>query len=176
MLQGYVLLKRVHYTFFQDSNKIAHNSGVVTFNKNIKNFAEIDKLYNDCIMYTKKFFSTLVFPDQGILNLVLRLNKIPINKMNKTFNYTILNNIFFDKHIIHAVGGKSKFWNNGVTNILFPEWNNNNKTWIDLGGEGYTGPKYYWPISTYSQKELFKCIKYSNDNGYKINNNLLHGG
>ena len=149
--------------------KKAFNSGVVVLNSNLLRLADPEKIYSDCIKYTNLFWDTLVFPDQAILSFVLYKNQIPIDLLDWKYNSTIMGRKnFWDSKIIHSVGGKSKFWNNGITNLMFSEWNRNHQKWLDLGGKDFTGPRYYWKIRSYSKKELFDIIKYAVDNGYQM--------
>lgn len=151
------------------SSYTAKNSGVVLLNADLLAITDIEKLYHDCILYTNKFWNTLVFPDQAILNYVLRANNIPINDFSIKYNCSIKSRTsFFDKVIIHATGSKSKFWNNGVTNLMFSDWNAFYNKFIRLGGVPYSGKKYYWSLSFFSQKDLFDAVKFANNSGFDI--------
>lgn len=143
----------------------ARSSGVVIVNDHLPNY---EALTLESYKLTKKYWNTLVFPDQAILNLVMALNKIPITNLPKKYNTGKAQNDLHKASIVHMQGGKSKFWNNGVSNIMFPEWNHNNEYWESLGGTTYTGPKYYWGLYGISQTKLFNIIKLANAAGIDV--------
>lgn len=147
------------------STTIAKSSGVVIINDQLTNY---ETLTEQCYLHTAKLWYTLVFPDQAILNLVLNLNDVTINDLPPTYNTGKVNKNLHAAAIVHTQGGKSKFWNNGVSNIMFPEWNRNNELWISLGGTPYNGPRYYWGLHGISQAKLFDIIKRANSLGIEI--------
>lgn len=144
---------------------IAKSSGVVIINDQLPNH---EKLTEACYQHTAALWNTLVFPDQAILNLVLHLNNSKINDLPLTYNCGKIHKNLHDAAVVHTQGGKSKFWNNGVSNIMFPEWNRNNNMWLNLGGTPYSGPKYYWGLHGISQVKLFEIIKAANAAGIEI--------
>jgi len=144
---------------------IAKSSGVVIVNDKIPNYKTLTE---ECYKKTGELWDTLVFPDQAILNLVLHLNKVTINDLPLTYNTGKIHKNLHSAAIVHTQGGKSKFWNNGVSNIMFPEWNRNNEYWIELGGTPYSGPRYYWGLHGISQVKFFELIKKANALGVEI--------
>ena len=153
----------------QLKNKKACNSGVVVFNSKISELIELKTLYSDCVSFANSYLNTLVFPDQAVINLVLGIHQIPIDKLDWKYNSMIQSKgLFYASAIVHSVGGKSKYWNNGVTNLMFPEWNANHQKWLNLGGSDYAGPRFFWKVREYSKKELFEVFKFAINHGFKI--------
>ena len=149
----------------ENNNHSARSFGVVIVNDSLPRY---EKLTTECYQLTKKYWDTLVFPDQGILNLVMALNKIKIENLPKKYNTGKAQSNLHKATIVHMQGGKSKFWNNGVSNIMFPEWNQNNEYWESLGGSPYIGPRYYWGLHGMSQTKLFNIIKSANALGVDV--------
>ena len=98
----------------------------------------------------------------------MALNKIKIENLPKKYNTGKAQSNLHKATIVHMQGGKSKFWNNGVSNIMFPEWNQNNEYWESLGGSPYIGPRYYWGLHGMSQTKLFNIIKSANALGVDV--------
>lgn len=143
----------------------AKSSGVVVINDTLKSG---DELTESCYLKTAELWNDLVFPDQAIINYVMYENGITINDLPRSFNAGKASKNLHEAKIVHTQGGKSKFWNNGVTNIMFPEWNRNNDIWLSLGGAAYKGPRYYWSLHGMSQTRLFEIIKEANARGVSI--------
>lgn len=140
----------------------AKSSGVVIINDQIRNGAKLTK---ECYQKTHELWNTLVFPDQAIINLIMHENNIPIGNLPLTYNTGKASKNLHNACVVHTQGGKSKFWNNGISNIMFPEWNRNNDIWLSLGGTPFTGPRYYWAFHGMSQVRLFEIIKQANAHG-----------
>lgn len=118
-----------------DGAALNFSSGLIVASDKI-NFFSITK---ECYAATKKFFQTLVLPDQGVLNYVFtKLNihpePIPDIYYGSTSQLKSINS-----KIIHAHGKSNRFWNNQAVKLSYPEWSENNKLWESLGGTPYTG-------------------------------------
>jgi lipopolysaccharide biosynthesis glycosyltransferase len=148
-----------------DSTLMAKSSGVVIVNDSLPGF---ETMTQQCYELTSQYWHSLVFPDQAVINLVMAKRGIAISDLPLTYNTGKVHKNLHSATIVHTQGGKSKFWNNGVSNIMFPEWNRNNETWLSMGGAPYVGPRYYWQLHGISQVKLFEIIKSANSLGVEI--------
>lgn len=145
-----------------DADLKARSTGVVVINRDLPEPEKLKLLAYD---YTARFWDTLVFPDQGVLNLVLALEGIPVTALPAKYNKGKAQRNLHEATIVHTQGGKSKFWNNGVTSLMFPEWNRYYQEWLKVGGKPYSGPRYYWEYAGVSQTELFQILKMAREKG-----------
>lgn len=123
-----------------------YNSGVIVINEHEKfsNFA------NECYKIAAEYAKTNAYCDQSSLVIACHRNNIKISMLPVIYNNNINCSDCFNNVIVHQ-NMKAKFWNQGVVNALFPEWNENDEQWRTLGGTPFSGVKYRWEY-----KDLFK--------------------
>lgn len=118
-----------------DGTKFNYSSGLIVVSDKINYY----KITQECYTATKKFFETLVLPDQGVLNYVflklgLKPEVIPDIYYGSTSQLKSINS-----KIIHAHGKYNRFWNNQAVKLSYPEWTENDRLWRSLGGSPYSG-------------------------------------
>lgn len=123
-----------------------YNAGVIVINEHEKfsNFA------NECYKVAAEYAKTNAYCDQSSLTIACHRNNIKISRLPVIYNNNINCSDCFNNVIVHQ-NMKAKFWNQGVVNALFPEWNENDEQWRTLGGTPFSGVKYRWEY-----KDLFK--------------------
>lgn len=116
------------------------NSGVIVFQDTLPDPMGLYQLCMDWLRMYGKRFSNL---DQGIINfLAQRLSRsheqlvslIPEDR----FNALPANPRAQDAVLVHSVGG-SKFWNDALLNMFFPEWKRDYTRWLAKGGSPWKG-------------------------------------
>ena len=104
-------------------------SGTIILTDKITNPSEIKDW---CYKKISELASKVNSPDQAILNLALQQFNLEPYKLDETYVFHPNNDGAENAKILHAYYGK-KFWN-GTYNA---EWEENNKTWLKLGGDSY---------------------------------------
>lgn len=137
-------------------DRTARNTGVVVITRDLPDYSDYRDLAYE---HTARFWNTLVLPDQGILNYLFALKDVEVVDLPVTFNMSKGNRGVQDAAVIRAQGSLSKFWNNGVSNLMFPEWNLHYSLWLAAGGKPFEGKRYYWDYAGLSQTELYRILK-----------------
>lgn len=115
-------------------NLKAFNPGIFVVNDDIKNYHLITSW---CYEKTVEWVEYLGWLDQSVLNLMVQEFALNVHVADVIYNYNpIFRGQINDAVILHPNGSK-KFWNYFFT----PEWLNNYKEWIQLGGSRYQGLK-----------------------------------
>ena len=131
-----------------DDSVLGPSSGVIIAHESMP----WQGLTEQCYELTAKHWNTLHYPDQGIINLVLYRNGIKHNSFPVSFNSSL--NDFVPNRHIHHEGFKEKFWNNGIMNLLSPEWEGYDREWRALGGTPYGGKKAMWEFNSMHRNRL----------------------
>ena len=131
-----------------DDSVLGPSSGVIIAHESMP----YQGLTEQCYELTLKHWNSLHYPDQGIINLVLYRNGIKHNSFPISYN-SGLNDFVPNRHIHHE-GYAAKFWNNGIMNLLSPEWEGYDREWRALGGTPYVGKKEMWDFSSMHRNRL----------------------
>lgn len=118
-----------------DEKKPNCNSGVMLLNDNLPNHEELTAW---CYEKTEKYSDNLVFPDQGIINILAQEFNIEINPLDEKFNCHPTLKTAKDAVIVHAYAPQ-KFWKWWNFDYHFKEWDENYKIWLKRGGSPYAG-------------------------------------
>lgn len=121
-----------------DPEKPNCNSGVMILNDNLPNYEE---LTGWCYRKTEEYSDNLVFPDQGIINIMAQEFNIEINPLEEKFNCHPTLKTSKNAVIVHAYAPQ-KFWKWWDFDYHFKEWDKNYKQWLKIGGSPYTGEKH----------------------------------
>ncbi|TKZ32537.1 glycosyltransferase [Brachyspira catarrhinii] len=106
-----------------DLNRKIFNSGIMILTNKLHNGSKIKKW---CYEYCEKIVGTDLF----VINLAIQEFNLDIGVLDNIYNYTGDYNHLDNVYIIHALG---KFWESSP----YYEWDENNKKWIEFGGEEY---------------------------------------
>ena len=120
------------------NNILGHSSGVIIAHESLPYAG----LAEQCYDLTAKHRHSLRYPDQGIINLVLHLNRIQVKTFPKTYNSGMADFVP-GRHILHETL-QFKFWSHGMLNLMSPEWEAYDRQWRALGGTPYKGEKRLW--------------------------------
>lgn len=93
--------------------------------------------------------------DELSILIALKSLHITLSFIDSTFNYRATWPIRKVK-IIHAIGGKSKFWNNPFINLRYREWQMAYNQWVSLGGGGLDVPPHNNCLC--SSKDIFNDL------------------
>jgi lipopolysaccharide biosynthesis glycosyltransferase len=109
-----------------DMGSPTFNSGLLVLTRDLKNAKDIYPwLYNATVEYAEY----LRWPDQGILNIMLKkFQIIPTCLPSDIFNRNPAGDSDGKAVIVHSYGPK-KFWNNPGYYIKYPQWQDNHKKW-----------------------------------------------
>lgn len=110
------------------------------------------KIALGCLTYTNK--TTI---DEWVLGIIAHYHKIPVHECPKIYNHPSWGDGVDQAIIIHAVGSY-KFWNSRAHEVIFPEWLENEKKWLSLGG---TAPqkKYMEKTFPHTKARIIKFAK-----------------
>ena len=131
-------------------NALGISAGTFVFQDNLNNYND---MYEFCYNSVKEYAMYLHYPEQAIFDFMIQEYKLII---------TCIDIPIYSPHptdtvhastakIIHAYG-QPKFWN-GLEN---KQWNENYKTWIEMGGISYKKP---WIIKRINKK-CYKIIRH----------------
>lgn len=137
------------------------NGGVILFSKQAFSKLLIDEHYDKfycetmfrCIDFVSK--KTWKMIDELSILIALKSLHITLSFIDSTFNYRATWPIRKVK-IIHAIGGKSKFWNNPFINLRYREWQMAYNQWVSLGGGGLNVPPHNNCLC--SSKDIFNDL------------------
>lgn len=123
------------YDFINEYDMFAPmiNAGLLVISRKLKNYHE---LRDWCYFATNKYSEALNWLDQGILNLLIQEFKIEVENIDLELFHchpTMLKEAK-KAYIIHAYGS-SKFWNDTETAKNYPEWDENNETWLKISSK-----------------------------------------
>ena len=98
------------------------------------------KLYEWCMRTFEEHHPVLRLRDQALLNMFAQkfpelFRHFPADEYN-CFPLKPASKL---AKIVHCFG-EAKFWNDGLMNLCFPEWQRDYQTWKMLGGSAYSGP------------------------------------
>jgi hypothetical protein len=114
-----------------DLNKEGVSTGTFLIEDHISDY---EAMYNLCYEYILLYGKYLIYPEQGIFDLVFQKYNLENNELDKSLycahpnDSSITNNI----KIFHGYG-QPKFWN-GLHNA---EWDRYYQEWISFGGSKY---------------------------------------
>ncbi len=113
-----------------------YGTGTVVFNNSIKNPEELTKW---CYSKSLELAEKLIYPDQGIINLLLQEFNLDVEPLDMAIyaGHPSHKKYLKNAKIIHAYS-PMKFWNYWNMSA----WNKHYKKWIKQGGSPYIGKKY----------------------------------
>lgn len=92
--------------------------------------------------------------DEIVLGLLAKKYNINVQILENKYN-TVLQWVDVDNPVIIHCMGENKIWKNEILAILYPEFLENNKKWVELGGNDYTEYKSKAPAT---KNAIFKRI------------------
>lgn len=120
-----------------EKDKENFNAGIMYIQDNLPNY---ESLAEYCYSKTIEYAPYLKSADQGIINLMIKENKLDVHRLDWKYNSNPGFNFDYVKSVIVHTYCPEKFWN--YWNIK--EWAANNTTWLKMGGSAYQGKKYGW--------------------------------
>ena len=106
-----------------------YNSGILVLSDKLDGYEHMAKW---CYDKFNELSSSLKYPDQGVLNLLIQQDKITVEEID-ILEYCChpSRKEVADSTIVHAYGN-DKFWNSKRLALEFPEWDLNNEEWIRI--------------------------------------------
>jgi len=100
------------------------------YDKSVKNIKEYFNTLNEEIELLIKDGALGI--EELAITLICKIYNIQLNIVSQEYNFFPRSSRCAFPKIIHSLGKKQKFWNNGLVNIAFPEWTRNNNQWLSL--------------------------------------------
>lgn len=141
------------------------NGGVLYFSLNVFKNISINKFNTDMM----NILSRLINSDElGIEELAwsiyIYINKLKFNILPSKFNFLPYFSKGIDPCIVHSIGSE-KFWNDRLLNLIFVDWEINNRIWLSIllkqGVDSIDISKYNHSIGT---MKLYSTIVDENKN------------
>ncbi|MDR1922044.1 MAG: hypothetical protein LBS31_09960, partial [Candidatus Adiutrix sp.] len=128
------------------------NAGVIVVGDQIDSRGLKELMYKKAVQYSP----TNKRGDQTIFNLGLFLQGIPVCDLPAEYNYRgFCLPINPQVRILHQVY-LEKFWNNAIVKLMAPQWEENYRLWLEMGGSPYQGEVRFKEFSVVGEAPLFK--------------------
>lgn len=113
-----------------DEYDIKPNGGVLVFKRDVLDKVDIPTLDK----HVKNILTTLITDlilgiEEHVITLLCKKLKIHLDILGSEFNYLPGYSKHTNPIVIHALGAR-KFWNNGLINLMFPQWERQNQIWL----------------------------------------------